>query len=163
MECRVVQVEQGSDEWLDMRRTRITASCLHKVMAKKDTKAYTKYRQEIVLELLGHKNVEESPEWAREGREHEPKALAGYQWRFEQKLEHNIFLIHKKYDWLAASPDFLHVTADNQYDEGGEMKSRKLYKNYRKMVDDADLYKGTIRSCHVHDRQQVQEAMGLTG
>ncbi len=163
MECRVVQVEQGSDEWLDMRRTRITASCLHKVMAKKDTKAYTKYMQEIVLELLGHKNVEESPEWARDGREHEPKALAGYQWRFEQKLEHDIFLIHKKYDWLAASPDFLHVTVDNQYDQGGEMKIRKLYKNYRKVVADADTHKGTIRCCPAADRHQVQGAMWLTG
>lgn len=160
MECRIVQVEQGSDEWLDLRRTRITASCLKKVMAKKDTKAYTEYRQEIVLELLGNKNVEKTPEWAREGREMEPKALAGYQWRFEQPVEHNVFLIHKEHDWLAASPDFLHMP---QYDEGGEMKIRKLYKNYRTTVADCETHKGTTRCIPAADRHQVQGAIWLTG
>jgi hypothetical protein len=160
VECRIVQVEQGSDEWLDLRRTRITASCLRKVMAKKDTKAYTKYRQEIVLELLGNKNVEETPEWAREGREMEPKALAGYQWRFEQPVEHDLFLIHKKYDWLAASPDFMHMP---EYDEGGEMKIRKLYKNYRTTVANCEQYKGEPRCIPAADRHQVQGAMWLTG
>lgn len=160
MEGRIIQVEQGSDEWLDLRRTRITASCLKKVMAKPDTKGFQKYRQEIVLELLGNKNVEESPEWAREGREMEPKALAGYQWRFEQPVEHNVFLIHKEYDWLAASPDFLHKP---EFDEGGEMKIRKLYKNYRNTVADCETHKGTPRCIPAADRHQVQGAMWLTG
>jgi len=160
VECRIVQVEQGSDEWLDLRRTRITASSLKKVMAKKDTKAYTGYMQEIVLELLGNKNVEQTPEWAREGREMEPKALAGYQWRFEQQLEHNVFLIHKEHDWLAASPDFLHMP---EYDEGGEMKIRKLYKNYRTTVANCEQYKGETRCIPAADRHQVQGAMWMTG
>jgi hypothetical protein len=61
MDCRIVEVQQGSDEWLDLRRTRITCSRLADVMAKKDTKRYIKYREEKVKELLGHKGVEETP------------------------------------------------------------------------------------------------------
>ena len=54
MDCRIVKVEQGSDEWLALRRSRVTASRLADVMAKPDTKRYQKYRREKVLELLGN-------------------------------------------------------------------------------------------------------------
>lgn len=153
-------VEQGSEEWLDLRRTRITCSCLRKVMAKKTTKSYTKYRQEKVLELLGHKQVEETPEWAQHGKEHEPKALAGYDYKYKQQIEHNVFLIHKEHDWLAASPDFLHLP---DYMAGGEVKCRQLYKNFRKHRADAEKYKGSYRCIPACDRHQVQGAIWLTG
>ena len=147
MDCRIIKVEQGSDEWLDLRRSRITASRLGDVMAGTDTKRYLKYRKEKVLELLGHKNVEESPEWVRHGRENEPKAIAGYEWKYGADVEHNVFLISKEYDWLGASPDMLHIVeipdeedpdegplprdGEPEYDEGGEIKCRALFKNYK--------------------------------
>ena len=160
MDCRIVMIEQGSDDWLDLRRTRITASCLKKVMAGKDTKAYTKYREEKVKELLGHKEVEESPEWAAHGKENEPKALLGYDYKYTQEVEHNVFLISMEYDWLGCSPDFFHLP---NYDEGGEIKCRKLYKNYRKHKADAEYYRGSQRCIPACDRHQVQGAMWLTG
>jgi len=160
MDCRIVMVEQGSDEHWDLRRCRITASRLADVMAGKDTKRYTKYRQEKVLELLGHKAVEENPEWAAHGKENEPRALAGYEYKYKLSIEHNVFLISKKYDWLACSPDFLHLP---DYLEGGEVKCRALYKNYRKFIYEAEYYKGQQRCIPASNRHQVQGAMWLTG
>ena len=54
MDCKIIKVEQGSDEWLALRRSRITASRLADVMADPKTKRYQQYRREKVLELLGN-------------------------------------------------------------------------------------------------------------
>lgn len=183
MDCKIVKVEQGSDEWLDLRRSRITASRLADVMADPKTKRYKKYQREKVLELLGNTNVEESPEWARHGRENEPKAIAGYEWRFEVDVEHNIFLISKEYDWLGGSPDMLHICekedmregesttefeerlaiGEDEYDEGGEIKCRAMFKNYKAARDQAERYKGMKLSVPACDRHQLQGNMWLTG
>ena len=169
MDCRIVRVEQGSDEWLALRRSRITASRLGDVMAGKDTKRYKKYQREKVLELLGNENVEEAPEWARHGRENEPKAIAGYEWKYGVDVEHNVFLISKKYDWLGASPDMLHImeqeeeTDEDEYDDGGEIKCRALFKNYKEVRDQAERYKGMKMSVPACDRHQIQGNMWVTG
>ena len=160
MDCRIVQVEQGSEEWLELRRTRITTSRLADVMAKKATKRYTKYREEKIRELCGHKGVEETPEWAAHGKENEPRALAAYEYKFGVEVEHNVFLISNKYDWLSCSPDLFHLP---DYDEGGEIKCRELYKNYRKFRQLAVDKEGTSNACPAPDRHQVQGAMWLTG
>lgn len=177
MDCKIIKVEQGSDEWLDLRRSRVTASRLADVMAKPETKRYQKYRREKVLELLGNTNVEESPEWARHGRENEPKAIAGYEWKYEIDVEHNVFLISKKYDWLGASPDMLHIVEvepepgqladdpenEDEYDDGGEIKCRALFKNYKAARDQAERYKGMTMAVPACDRHQIQGNMWLTG
>jgi hypothetical protein len=183
MDCKIVKVEQGSDEWLDLRRSRITASRLADVMADPKTKRYKQYQREKVLELLGNTNVEESPEWARHGRENEPKAIAGYEWKYEVDVEHNIFLIHNEYDWLGGSPDMLHICekedmregespaefeerlaiGPDEYDEGGEIKCRAMFKNYKAARDQAERYKGMKLSVPACDRHQIQGNMWLTG
>lgn len=165
MDCRIIKVEQGSDEWLALRRSRITASRLADVMAKPDTKRYQKYRREIVLELLGNENAEESPEWARHGRENEPKAIAGYEWKYGVDVEHDVFLIHNEYDWLGGSPDMLHTVedAEDEYDDGGEIKCRALFKNYKARRTQARLYEGQTQAIPACDRHQVQGNMWLTG
>lgn len=147
-------------------------------MAGKDTKRYKKYRKEKVLELLGNENVEESPEWARHGRENEPKAIAGYEYKYEVDVEHNIFMISKKYDWLAASPDMLQIMppaielkpggsnpADEQeeFDQGGEIKCRALYKNYKIERQRAIDHKGKTTACPACDRHQVQGNIWVSG
>lgn len=160
MDCRIVDVEQGSDEWLDLRRTRITCSRLADVMAKKNTKRYIKYREEKVKELLGHKHVEETPEWATHGKENEPRALAAYEFQRNVEVAHNLFLIHNEYDWLSCSPDLMELP---NYDDGGEIKCRALYKNYRKYRQLADDNHGSINACPPANRHQVQGAMWITG
>lgn len=160
MDCRILQVEQGSDEWLDLRRTRITCSRLADVMARKDTNRYKRYRMEKTKELLGHKGMEKTPEWAEHGRRNEPYALAGYEYKFEVAIEHNIFLVSKQYDWLSCSPDLMHIPG---YTAGGEIKDRELYKNYRRFRQHALDHAGTTKVCPASDRHQVQGAMWVTG
>jgi hypothetical protein len=160
MDCRIISVEQGSDEWLDLRRNRITCSRLADVMAKPSTKRYKQYQSEKIKEMLGYRHVEESPEWARHGREHEPRAIGAYEWRYELDVEHDIFLVSDKYDWLGGSPDLLHLP---DYDDGGEIKCRALYKNYRKYRNLAEQFEGTTRACPAENRHQVQGFMMLTG
>lgn len=160
MECRIVAVEQGSEEWLDLRRNRITCSRLADVMAKPDTKRYQEYRDEKVKELLGHRNVEKTPEWAQHGKENEPRALAAYEYKFDVPVAHDLFLISNQHDWLAGSPDLLHLP---EHDEGGEIKCRALFKNYKKYRQLAIDNRGTIQACPAENRHQVQGAMMLTG
>jgi hypothetical protein len=160
VDCRIIEVEQGSEEWLDLRRTRITCSRLADVMAKKDTKRYQKYREEKVKELCGHKGVEETPEWAAHGKENEPRALAAYEFQHEIEVAHDLFLISEKYDWLSCSPDLLHLP---HYDDGGEIKCRELFKNYKKYRDLAIEKQGTTNACPAESRHQVQGAMWITG
>jgi hypothetical protein len=160
MDCRIVTIQQGTDEWLDLRRGRITCSRLGDVMAKPTTKRYQTYMREKVLELLGHTHVEEAPEWARHGRENEPKAIRGYEWKYGIDVVHDVFLIHKKYDWLSCSPDLLHLP---QYDEGGEVKCRALYKSYRAARAYAENNKGKPAAAPAEYRHQIQGAMWVTG
>jgi len=160
MDCRIVSVEQGSDEWLELRRNRITCSRLADVMANPKTKRFQHYQQEKVLELLGHKHVEDRPEWAAHGTENEPRAIAGYEWKYNVDAEHDLFLISDKYAWLGGSPDLIHLP---DFDDGGEIKCRALFKNYRKYRALAELHKGTIRACPPENRHQVQGFMMLTG
>lgn len=160
MDCRIIKVEQGSDEWLDLRRTRITCSRLADVMAKKTTKRYTKYLEEKAKELCGHKGVEETPEWAEHGKENEVRAMAAYEHRYGIEVEHNIFLISLKYDWLSCSPDMMHLP---DYDEGGEIKCRALFKNYKKERQWCHDHEGMTSACPAPNRHQVQGAMWLTG
>jgi hypothetical protein len=160
VDCRIIDVEQGSDEWLDLRRTRITCSRLADVMARKDTKRYQQYRTEKIKELLGHKGVEETPEWASHGKENEPRALAAYEHQNQVSVAHDLFLISNQYDWLSCSPDLLHLP---DHDQGGEIKCRALYKNYRKYRQLAEDKKGTTNCLPACDRHQVQGAMWVTG
>lgn len=130
------------------------------VMAGKETKRYKQYLQEKIKELCGHKAVEENPAWASHGKENEPRALTAYEYKYEVEVEHNLFLISLKYDWLSCSPDLMELP---DYLEGGEIKCRALFKNYRKFRNLAEANKGTIKSCSASDRYQVMTAMWLTG
>ena len=162
MDCRIVSVNQSdsSEEWLDLRRCRITASRMADVCARKDSKRYKQYLSEKIRELCGHKAVEETPEWAVAGKENEPRALAAYEYKYDVDVEHNLFLIHKEHDWLAASPDLMTLPS---YNEGGEIKIRKLYINYKKFRQLARDYEGLPIACPAQDRHQVQTAIWLTG
>jgi hypothetical protein len=129
-------------------------------MAGKDTKRYRKYRDEKVKELLGFTGVEDTPEWAQHGKENEGRALHAYEYKYEFEVEHELFLIHKDYDWLSCSPDGLHLP---DYDDGIEIKCRALYKNYRKYRQLAHDQEGTHAACPPENRHQVQGAMWVSG
>jgi hypothetical protein len=128
---------------------------------KIQTKRYAQYQREKVREMLGHREQqEETPQWAAHGKEHEPRAIGAYEWRYELDIEHNVFLVSNKYDWLAGSPDMLHKP---KFDDGLEIKCRALYKNYKKYRDLAEKHEGTAKACPPENRHQVQGFNMLTG
>lgn len=166
MDCKLIHVQQDTDEWYALRRTRITASRLADVMAKPGTKRYDGYMNEITLELLGHTEVEESPEWFRHGREMEPNALRLYGLRYKKEILHDCFLVHKDYDWLGASPDILESEGGENPDAGGEVKCRKLYKNYRDAIARGRKFHEAGNPLGIPEpgyRFQIQGGMWLTG
>lgn len=160
MECQVISVPQGSDDWDALRRCRITVSRLGDVMADPKTKRYRKYRAQLACEMNGMEFKDEDKPWFAHGKEMEPRALAAYQWKFEQRIEHDLFFIHHKYDWLGGSPDFLTV----DHSEGGEIKCRKEWEQYRNVVRKSMERERKGMSAALPEHQhQIQGAMWLTG
>lgn len=163
MNCEIVKVAQNSDEWLALRRGRITASRLADVCAKPETQRYQEYRKQKVLELLGHEFTDPEEPWFAHGRAMEPRAIAAYEFKYGVQTEHDVMLIHPEYDWLSCSPDMLHVTDDGDFDDGVEIKARQLYKNYRMHRQMANHFEGTPKAVQAAYRHQVQGAMWVTG
>jgi len=166
MDCNIIEVEQGSDEWLELRRCRITCSRLGDVMAKPTTQRYQDYQTQIAQELSGIEIPEEDSPWFAHGKEMEPRALAAYEWKHKDdigtgSLIHDVFLVHNEYDWFGCSPDGLYP----DHSEGIEVKCRALYKNYRKEVQMAEHFEliNPLKCVSPEYRFQVQGAMWLTG
>ena len=181
MDCKIIEVEQGSDAWLNLRRCRITASRLGDVMAAPSTKRYADYQTQIAQELSGIEQPEKDSPWFAHGKEMEPRALAAYDWKYKEEmggksLVHDVFLVHHEYDWLGCSPDGLvpiYKPTDDpdvsiftgDYSAGVEVKCRALYKNYRQETQKADHFEliDATKSVSPAYRFQVQGAMWVTG
>lgn len=156
MDCKLVEVKQNSEEWEELRRGRVTASCMRNVMAKKTTKAYQDYRQQIAMELLGFEDHQADAHWAEHGRQGEPFARGAYCWKLGCEVTPDVFCIHKDYDWLAASPDGL-VLPD--YERAIEIKCRRELRTWLKKVGDQERL-GRIDPTY---KAQVQAQIWIMG
>jgi putative phage-type endonuclease len=156
LNCKVVEVQQGTEEWLALRRGRITASRMGDVIAKPTTKRYQQYQNSIVCELLGFDDDEPDAPWMAHGREMEPYARGAYEWKYDCETTADVFCIHPEHDWLAASPDGL-ILPD--YSGAIEIKCREKYDTYLRIVQ-AIEDSGKIESSY---RPQVQGQMMVMG
>lgn len=166
IDCKVIEIEQGSDDWLDLRRGRITCSRLGDVMAKPSTQRYQDYQQQIAQEMCGIEQEEVDAPWFEHGKALEPRALAAYDWKYAEEmgrkpLVHDVFLAHNDYDWLGCSPDGLY----HDHSQGIEIKCRALYKNYRMHTQMADHFElvNPLKCVQPEYRFQIQGAMWVTG
>jgi putative phage-type endonuclease len=109
----LVEVEQGSTDWLAMRVGAVTASRVASVMAKLKRKegeaqARADYKAELVCERLTGLTYEHyvspSMEW---GTENEPLAKAAYEIETGQDVTSAGLAMHQQIKWLMASPDGL--------------------------------------------------------
>lgn len=109
----IVDVEQGSTEWLQTRIGCVTASRVADVMARlvrKDGEAAVRaaYKAELVCERLTglayEHYVSPSMEW---GTANEPLAKAAYEIETGMEIEPGGLAIHPEIKWLMASPDGL--------------------------------------------------------
>lgn len=99
-------IEQGSQEWLQMRLGKLTASRMSDVLAAKTTAARRNYMAQLVAERLTGSitpSFTSGPmEW---GTEHEPLARAEYEIRTDSTVDQVPFVDHPTIEWCGASPD----------------------------------------------------------
>jgi len=121
---RVLTEKQGDDLWDIARKGRITASSIGKVLAGKGTKGRYEYMLQLVMDLEGIEDFQDSASWFEDGRRYEGHARGWYDWNVKEVKETG-FVLHDEYNWLGASPDGL-VGDDGMI----EIKFRKTLKTY---------------------------------
>lgn len=104
-------MEQRTDEWFAARCGKVTASALHKVMARTKTgwgAERTNYHAQLVTERLTGKPTEGFSNSAmRWGTETEPQARAAYAFHTDTDPVEVGFIDHPRIEWAGASPDGL--------------------------------------------------------
>jgi putative phage-type endonuclease len=106
----IIEMEQQTAEWLEMRKGRVTASRVADVMAvlKKggESAARRNYRNELITEMLTGRSAETYVSEAMMfGTEQEPYARAAYEMHADVMVDPGGFAVHDTIDRFAASPD----------------------------------------------------------
>jgi putative phage-type endonuclease len=108
----IVDVQQQTPEWLEMRHGTVTASRVADVMAKLknggEAAVRASYKAELLCERLTHLTYEHyvspSMQW---GIDNEPLAKASYEIATGFAISSGGLAMHPKIKWLMASPDGL--------------------------------------------------------
>lgn len=132
---RTIKCTQGSAEWLEVRRGKITASRIADVLAvlKKGGEGADRrnYRIEQIAERLSGRSedhyVSPEMEW---GTEFEPIARSAYEIATESMVDTVGFVLHPTFDFAGSSPDGL------VGDDGGlELKCPKTTTHIKWLMD----------------------------
>jgi len=110
---------QGTPEWFELRRGKVTASRVADIMAKTKT-GVSASRGNYLIELAIQRVtgvVEESykNEAMIRGTEEEPKARQAYELLTETFVEEVPFVKHKTIEWFGCSPDGIIKNNDGTY------------------------------------------------
>jgi putative phage-type endonuclease len=99
--------EQGTPEWFQARRGRITASSRASVIANKNLKSWSTLRDSIDYDLSPfweHKEfTNDAMDW---GREHEAEAIANVSLAYGVEAIEPGLVIHPQHYYAGATPDF---------------------------------------------------------
>ena len=118
---KILNLEQGSEEWKQARIGRITGTRLGDAIG-------TPAKQEALLnELIAEALTEQSKEIfinsaMKHGTEAEDYAIAEYEQMTGEITEQVGFCLHDEYDWLANSPDRL-IKSKGKYRKAVEVKA----------------------------------------
>ncbi len=100
--------DQGTQEWLEMRRGKLTASRMSDAMAGKETAGRKNYIAQLVAERLTGQIAESFTNAAMaHGTEFEPIARAEYEIMTGRDVNLIDFVNHPELEWCGASPDGL--------------------------------------------------------
>jgi len=103
---KIHQLEQGSDEWHELRSTKFTASKFNNLFMKKTTKSYQNTINEVVFaRLTGEVEEGYTNEYMKRGIELEPEAIEAYELLTFDKVDRVGFI--ELDDWVGCSPDGL--------------------------------------------------------
>lgn len=102
---KIIKTTQGTDEWLDIRKGKITGTGLKNVMAKESTRAYKKYIYTLLSEEFSQNNENISSFAMKRGSDLEKFAVDEYQKKTENNVDEIGFCISDEFDYLGLSPD----------------------------------------------------------
>ncbi|WP_276979206.1 lambda exonuclease family protein [Flavobacterium filum] len=106
-------IQQGTDEWLNLRKGKFTASTFKDLFAKETTAQYEKAIYRVVFERLSGERVDSEfkSAYMQRGNDLEPDALKRYSLKTFNSVTNGGFF---EYDeWIGASPDGL-IDEDGQ-------------------------------------------------
>lgn len=134
---KILELEQGSKEWHDERRGTITGTKLKAVMGTLEGQTT------LIAELIAEKGTELTKELRasqemERGTAEEEFAVKKFEKENKVEVDRVGMCVHKKYDWIALSPDGLIKDENGKYTEAIEIKcpdSKKmiLYKIHNKV------------------------------
>ena len=105
---KVLELEQGSDEWLQARAGMITASKIKAIVAGNNTTSYKSVIADLVAERMSGKPVDGfSNGYMDRGNELEPDARKDYELQNFVQVNEVGFVIHPALDYAGCSPDGL--------------------------------------------------------
>ncbi len=118
---KILKLEQGTQEWHAARRCTITGTKLNAVMGTQE--AQTTQIAELIAEKGTEltKEIRQSAEMER-GNAEEDFAIRKFEQQTDIKIDRVGMCVHKKYDWIALSPDGLIKDENGKYTEAIEIK-----------------------------------------
>lgn len=101
----IINTSQGTDEWMDIRKGKITGTGLKNVMAKKDSQAYKKYLYTLLSdEFSNNDELYKSPAMQR-GNDLEKFAVQEYEKKTGNIVDEIGFCVSEEFEYLGLSPD----------------------------------------------------------
>lgn len=118
---KILNVEQGTSEWHEARRCKVTGTKLQSVMGTGSS------RRSLIAELIAEKETEQSkiltPTAQMErGNAEEEFAIKKFESITGKKVDRIGMCIHENLDWVALSPDGLIKDKNGKYTEAVEVK-----------------------------------------
>jgi len=99
-------VEQGTDEWKEVRAGKFTSSTFGKLFMSPSTKGYNDLINQIVYERITGESPESfTNQWMERGTELEPEAREAYELQTFNKV-HQVGFVELN-EWVGGSPDGL--------------------------------------------------------
>jgi putative phage-type endonuclease len=100
------KIDQNTEQWLDLRRGKFTASSIKHLFSKPTTAAYEKAIYSVAFERLTGQSPESfSNEWMQRGHELEASARMHYELTTGNSVEDGGFV--EMDEWVGCSPDGL--------------------------------------------------------
>lgn len=144
---------QGTEDWFNARKGKITCSRLGDVLASPKTQRYREYMQQLIDERLGAPIF---PDWKgeylyaiRRGKDLERQAIGLYELMYQVDVDRPGFILSTDIPQFGGSPDLL-VNADG----GGEVKVALGEKTHHKRLE---------QGMEAKHKPQVQGLMMVTG
>ena len=109
----IPQPEQRTDEWYRFRHTTLTASSIWKVFYSESTQNQLIYEKckPFVINNTSQTNINTPFHW---GQKYEPLSVLYYEYNYSTKIDDFGCIPHEKYNYIAASPDGINCSRDNE-------------------------------------------------